>query len=143
VTLWRHRLAVAIDALGTDSPLGRHLPVETATVQLPTGERLRVPTAAETLRLQAYLLLCRNAASDYVELAALAESVGEDNAALVLSGIDRYYSSRRRDRPWIATQLVRRLADPRPSGGTPEGDWSAVRRRCLTLAVAMLEEESV
>ncbi|MEI7915021.1 MAG: MMPL family transporter [Mycobacteriaceae bacterium] len=149
VTLWRHRLTVALDALGTDGTLTRRMPVETTTVQLPTGERLRVPTAAETLRLQAYLLLCRNATSDYIELSALADSIGDDNAALVLSGMDRYYSSGNpdgagsTDRAGIATGLVRTLADPQPAAGDAEGDWSAVRRRCLRLAVAMLEEESV
>jgi RND superfamily putative drug exporter len=48
----------------------------------------------------------------------------------------------------MATQLVRRLADPRPSDvddehwSDPEvkADWEEVRQRCLSVAVAMLEE---
>jgi RND superfamily putative drug exporter len=48
----------------------------------------------------------------------------------------------------MATQLVRRLADPVPSdgpdiaaaGADDETEWARVRQRCLSVAVAMLEE---
>ena len=46
----------------------------------------------------------------------------------------------------MATQLVRRLADPDPadgpdlSGPDAEAAWAKVRQRCLSVAVAMLEE---
>jgi RND superfamily putative drug exporter len=48
----------------------------------------------------------------------------------------------------VATQLVRRLADPQPSDEhdsvmsdpDAEADWATVRQRCLSVAVAMLEE---
>ena len=51
----------------------------------------------------------------------------------------------------MATQLVRRLADPQPSdehdtrmsGPEAEADWAKVRQRCLSVAVAMLEEDEV
>lgn len=152
VTMWRGRLAVALDALETDAAVARRSPVETAFVQLPSGDRLQIPTGAETLRLKSYLVLCRNHRSDYAELASLAQLLGVDNAATVLSRIDRYYASGRPGRRWIATQLVRRLADPSPSddpadpgaaaaGGDP--GWETVRQQCLALAVAMLEEELV
>lgn len=146
VTLWRGRLAVALDALGTDAAVARRSPVETTHVQLPTGDRLQIPTGAETLRLQSYLVLCRNNRSDYAELARLADSLGTGTAAAVLAGIDRYYSSGRPDRRWIATQLVRRLADPAPSDEVPPSgpataEWETVRQRCLALSVSMLEEE--
>ena len=74
-----------------------------------------------------------------------------ENAAVVLAGIDRYYSSGQASaqpgRQWIATQLVRRLADPMPSDdgdptGTPALGWDTVRQTCLNLAVAILEEAS-
>jgi len=152
VMLWRSRLTVAIDALtvdtaATDAAMLRRSPVETTTVQLPTGDRLQIPTAAETLRLQAYLLLCRNRASDYEALASAAESMGVDSAAVVLAGIDRYYTSRHSSRLWIATRLVCLLADPHPSGDTDpqpgaQRDWITVSGNCLTLAVAMLEGET-
>ena len=145
--MWRGRLAVALDALQTDAATARLSPVETTNVALPTGDRLQIPTGAETLRLQSYLVLCRNNRADYVQLAELVDANGVDNAAVVLAGIDRYYSSGQQpERQWIATQLVRRLADPMPGdgdpGGSPDPGWETVRQTCLNLAVAILEEAS-
>ena len=151
VTMWRGRLAVALDALETEAPVRRRSPVETTNVQLPTGDRLQIPTAAETLRMKSALVLCRNQRSDYAELVDLVDAMNIDNATLVLAGIDGYYSSGRPERSWIATQLVRRLADPIPTeapddgrwtGPEAEAEWDDVRRRCLALAVAILEEAS-
>ncbi len=59
--MWRGRLSVAIDALESETDTAdrpmyeRRCPVETTHVQLPTGDRLLVPTGAETLRLKGYL----------------------------------------------------------------------------------------
>ena len=175
VTMWRGRLAVALDALETDAAVRRRSPVETTNVQLPTGDRLQIPTAAETLRMQSFLVLCRNSASDFAVTADLADAMGVRNAARVLAGVDGYYSAGRRERLWIATQLVRRLADPIPaeaadgerwsgpdgerwsgpdgerwsgpdgerwSGPDGEARWGDVRKRCLSLAVAIMEEAS-
>ncbi|MBW0016303.1 MAG: MMPL family transporter [Mycobacterium sp.] len=164
VTLWRRRLSVALDALETrpsdkaaERPAyQRRSPVEATNVQLPTGDRLLVPTGAETLRLKGYLIMCRNSCRDYAEFADMVETLEPETAALVLAGIDRYYCCqppRQRVGPlpeqqWMATQLVRQLADPHPVDLTddqwsdPEAraDWDEVRQRCLSVAVAMLEE---
>jgi uncharacterized membrane protein YdfJ with MMPL/SSD domain len=152
VTMWRGRLAVALDALATaadaDRPTVRRLgPMETTNVLLPTGDRLQIPTGAETLRLKSYLIMCRNNARDYAEFADLVESMETQTAAVVLAGMDRYYCGQRLRSQWVATQLVRRLADPHPSdddedwmGPDAESDWAHVRQRCLSVAVAMLEE---
>jgi uncharacterized membrane protein YdfJ with MMPL/SSD domain len=153
VTLWRGRLSVALDALQADADndqpeFERCSPVETTHVQLPTGDRLQIPTGAETLRLKGYLILSRNSSRDYTEFAELVETMDAENAAVVLAGMDRYYSGQSPRRQWIASQLVRRLADPHPSDidndSWPESDtkadWEGVRRRCLAVAVAMLEE---
>ena len=119
-------------------------------MQLPTGDRLQIPTAAEALRMKAFLVLCRNTRADFSDLAGLADAMGIDNAASVLAGIDRYYSAGRPERLWLATQLVRRLAEPIPldeaddrsdRSQTPAA-WDDVRRRCLSLSVAILEEAS-
>lgn len=150
VTMWRGRLTVALDALATDTEVRRRSPMETTNVQLPTGDRLQIPTAAETLRLKSYLLLYRNSRSDYADLADLVDAVDLDNAAMVLARIDSYYSAGPpQRRQWITTQLVRRLADPTPSdtpdadaGGGWDAGWEDVRQRCLSLAVAILEEAS-
>jgi RND superfamily putative drug exporter len=153
VTMWRDRLSVALDALETASgaehvPMERRSPVETTNVQLPTGDRLQIPTGAETLRLKSYLIMCRNSSRDYAEFADLVESMETHTAAEVLAGMDRYYCGQHSRKQWIATQLVRRLADPQPSdehdtrmsGPEAEADWAKVRERCLSVAVAMLEE---
>ncbi len=151
--MWRGRLSVALDALETEAdsdrpPVERRSPVETTNVQLPTGDRLQIPTGAETLRLKSYLVMCRNSTKDFAEFAELVDSMETQTAAVVLAGMDRYYCGDRSRKQWVATQLVRRLADPHPSdehdtrmsGPDAEADWAKVRERCLSVAVAMLEE---
>ncbi|WP_156689261.1 MMPL family transporter [Mycobacterium sp. Marseille-P9652] len=154
VTVWRGRLSVALDALQTgcdddDQPhYERSSPVETTHVQLPTGDRLMIPTGAEALRLKGYLIMCRNSRRDYADFADMVQTVEPETAALVLAGMDRYYCSQPPKRHWIASQLVRQLADPHPSDlsdhsapdAHDEADWEEVRQRCLSVAVAMLEE---
>ena len=153
VTLWRGRLSVALDALQADTEpdqprFERSSPLETTHVQLPTGDRLQVPTGAETLRLKGYLIMSRNSSRDYAEFAELVDTMEAETAAVVLAGMDRYYSGQSPRRQWIASQLVRRLADPHPADldndGWPESDtkadWEGVKQRCLSVAVAMLEE---
>nr|WP_090341272.1 MMPL family transporter [Mycolicibacterium malmesburyense]CRL71054.1 putative RND superfamily drug exporter [Mycolicibacterium malmesburyense] len=153
VTMWGGRLAVALDALETASEcehavMERLSPMETTNVQLPTGDRLQIPTGAETLRLKGYLIMCRNTTRDYAEFADLVDCMDTRTAAEVLSTMDRYYSGSQSRKQWVATQLVRRLADPQPSdehdtrmsGPEAEAEWAKVRERCLSVAVAMLEE---
>jgi RND superfamily putative drug exporter len=153
VILWRGRLSVALEALETEAeaaraPMERLSPMETTNVQLPTGDRLQIPTGAETLRLKSYLIMCRNTIRDFAEFAELVDSMETQTAAVVLAGMDRYYCGERSRKQWVATQLVRRLADPQPSdehdtrmsGPEAEADWAKVRERCLSVAVAMLEE---
>ncbi len=156
VTMWRGRLDVALDALAaqagaTDesrSFMRRSSPLETTNVLLPTGDRLQIPTGAETLRLKSFLIIQRNTTRDFTDFAELVDSMGIQTAAEVLSGMDRYYSCQPARRHWVATQLVRRLAEPRPSdapesavsGPGADREWARVRQGCLTVAVAMLEE---
>ncbi len=154
VTMWRGRLSVALDALETEADsthpaVERRSPVETTNVQLPTGDRLQIPTGAETLRLKSYLIMCRNSTRDYAEFAELVDVMETQTAAVVLAGMDRYYCSQQSKRQWVATQLVRRLADPHPydvddddrwSGPDAAAEWEKIRQRCLSVAVAMLEE---
>jgi RND superfamily putative drug exporter len=151
--MWRGRLSVALDALETEADVGhpaveRHSPVETTNVQLPTGDRLQIPTGAETLRLKGYLIMCRNSSRDYAEFAELVDAMEAQTAAVVLAGMDRYYCSQPSGGQWVATQLVRHLADPHPSDLPDDSwtepdaaaDWDKVKQRCLSVAVAMLEE---
>jgi len=152
VTLWRGRLSVALDALQTNGAgqqrYERRSPVETTHVQLPTGDRLLVPTGAEALRLKCYLIMCRNSCRDYADFADMVDTVEPETAALVLAGMDKYYCCQSPGRDWMVSQLVRQLADPHPcdlpdekaSNADGEADWEVVRQRCLSVAVAMLEE---
>ncbi len=78
------------------------------------GRRLVIPTAGEILRIKAWLALSRNQTRDYLDVAALADEMGLDEAAAVLQGIDDYYADLNRRPEAVATQLVRQLADPRP-----------------------------
>jgi hypothetical protein len=91
----------------------RDRPLESTEVEV-RGKRLLVPTAAEILRIKAWLALRRNQTRDYLDIAALADNMGLDDAAVVLRGIDDYYADVNRRPEAVATQLARQLADPRP-----------------------------
>ena len=91
----------------------RSRPLETVEIEV-RGKRAVVPTAAEILRIKAWLALSRNQTRDYLDIAALADRIGLDEAATVLSGIDDYYADINTQPEAVATQLVRQLADPRP-----------------------------
>lgn len=91
----------------------RSRPLESTEIDI-RGKRLVVPTAAEILRIKAWLTLSRNQTRDYLDIAALADRIGLDEAAAVLRDIDDYYADINRQPEAVATQLVRQLADPRP-----------------------------
>lgn len=91
----------------------RGRPLETTEVDI-AGKRLVVPTEAEILRIKAWLALTRNQTRDYLDIAGLADDIGLDEAAEVLSGIDEYYADVNRRPEAVASQVARQLADPRP-----------------------------
>lgn len=128
----------------------RGRPLETIEVQV-RGQRLVVPSAAEILQVKSWLALSRNQTRDYLDIAALAESMGLDEGAGVLRGIDDYYDDINRRPEAVATQLVRQLADPRPRDAEVTTqlasykaldprwhDWSAVKAVLADLAERML-----
>ena len=129
----------------------RRRPLEVEEV--PVGKRLlRVPTLEEIVRIKAWLCLMRNATRDYLDFSALADALGEEKTADVVSRIDDYYedqigASGRR----VATQVARQLAEPRP-GDLSEvdldayrkleqrwQDWGAVTDACRRIAVKVLD----
>ena len=75
---------------------------------------LTVPTAREALRIKSWLALSRNQTCDYLDIAALADHLGVDEAATTLRGMDDYYDDLNERDEAVTTQLVRQLADPRP-----------------------------
>jgi hypothetical protein len=92
----------------------RTRPLETIEIEVEPGVVVVAPTAAETLRVKAYLVVQRNVVRDYLDVAALSEHLGLDAAAGVLSGIDAYYADRSEEPASVLTSLVIALADPSP-----------------------------
>lgn len=132
----------------------RTRPLETVQVELASGRTLRVPTAAETLRIKGFLAVRRNQTRDYLDVAALADRWGTEAAADVLARIDDYYADQHGQGRGVAAQLARQLADPRPADSSVTRqldsyrnlarrwrDWGQVRAACRELAAAMLEAE--
>jgi hypothetical protein len=126
--------------------LMRSRPLEIAEVEVQ-GKRLTVPTAAEILRIKAWLAISRNQTRDYLDVAALADHIGLDEAAAVLKDIDDYYADVNPRPEAVATQLVRQLSDPRPRDAEVTErladykaldprwhDWSTVKATLVDLA---------
>lgn len=132
----------------------RTRPLEVVEIRLPSGATLRAPTPDETLRVKGYLVVARNQARDYLDVAALADRYGVAHAADVLAHIDDFYADQRpRGVSGVATQLLRQLADPRPADPRSveqlthyKGlkrrwtDWDEVRGVCRALATAMVTQ---
>jgi hypothetical protein len=127
----------------------RSRPLETSDVEV-RGKRLVVPTVEEILRIKAWLCLNRNQTRDYLDIAALADQIGLEEAATVLAGMDDYYADINRRPEAVSTQLARQLADPRPRDPDVTEqltgykaldprwhDWSAVKRLLADLAQKM------
>ncbi len=93
----------------------RKAPLEVTTVTVPSGGEVTVPTIEETLRIKAFLIVRRNQTRDYLDLAALSERLGVDQAAKVLSGIDDYYADQHGGGDGVSSQLARQLTDPQPA----------------------------
>jgi hypothetical protein len=132
----------------------RTRPLEVTQLTLPSGRVLTVPTAEETLRIKGFLIVRRNQTRDYLDVAALADRYGLDEAAGTLARIDDYYADQHAGGRGIAAQLARQLADPRPRDAsvttqldayrnlaTRWTDWGEVRSVCGRLAAGMLEAE--
>lgn len=131
----------------------RRTPLETVEVWLPSGEVVTAPTPHETLRVKAFLIVRRNQARDYLDVAALADRIGVDSAAGVLARIDDYYADQHGGGDGVASQVARQLADPRPKDRSTTRnlrqyknlaarwhDWDEVVAVCRRLASAMLGE---
>lgn len=114
--------------------------------------RLKVPTLEEITRIKEWLVLRRNATRDYLDVVALADRLGHDEAVGVALGLDEYYEDQqgpggRR----IATQLAKQLAEPRPYDLSEVDlghyrrleqrwrDWPTVADASRRLAVGILE----
>ena len=89
----------------------REAPLETEILAIG-GVRLRIPTAAETLRIKAILILRRNATRDYVDFAVLADHLGAAETAKALEDFDRLYPQPNGES--ALQQLLAQLSDASP-----------------------------
>lgn len=130
--------------------LRRSRPLETCEVVLDAEHVVVAPTAAEALRVKAYLVVQRNAVRDYLDVVALAAHIGHEEAITILAAIDDYYDDRSGEFGSVRTALVLRLALPEPRDvevtqelprykGLAEcwHDWEAVVAACEQLALGL------
>lgn len=94
--------------------LRRTRPLETCRVEVGDGRSVVAPTPDEMLRVKAYLVVQRNLVRDFLDVVALADHLGIDEAVRVISGIDEYYDDRSGEPASVLTSLVIALADPSP-----------------------------
>lgn len=128
----------------------RTRPLETILVEVAPGLTVTAPTAAEALRVKAYLVVQRNQVRDYLDVVALSDHLGFLDSVGVLSGIDDYYVDRSGDEGSVLTSLVLALAEPRPRDVEVTGeldryrglvprwhDWADVVEACQELALGL------
>jgi hypothetical protein len=133
--------------------LRRRRPLETEEVKLDETYAVQVPTAAETLRVKAYLIVQRNQVRDYLDVVALADRYGVGPSAAVLAAIDDYYVDRSQVTDSVLTALVERLSAPAPRDErvirqlkryrrlNPRWhNWATVVEACQSLGDALLRE---
>lgn len=128
----------------------RAAPLETTTVELPDGRRLRIPTVGEMLRIKAFLVVERNATRDYLDVAALAHHLGLARSAAALRPMNEMYGEFAGENGDILASLTVRFTHPEPydlaevdlseyKGIVPPwNDWAAVLDQCRALAEALL-----
>ena len=131
---------------------GRSAPLETTTIDLPRGRKLRIPTVEEMLRIKAYLTVERNATRDYLDVAALSHHLGLRASARALDHMNQLYAEFAGEGGSMLNSVVVRLSSPEPYDlgevdlGEYKGiiaawsDWRAVERQCRALALAVLDE---
>src|SRR5215831_8842087 len=68
----------------------RDQPLETTRIER-FGKTLLVPTQEEMLRIKGVLILQRNATRDYLDFAALAQSLGDERVVSAFQTFDRLY----------------------------------------------------
>lgn len=130
----------------------RRRPLEVAELHLASGGAVTVPTIEETLRIKAFLIVRRNQTRDHLDLAALADHIGLEQAAEVLVRIDDFYADQHGDDgDGVASRLVRQLSDPLPADRSTTtqlrsyrrldrrwSEWSAVTEVLAELAERMI-----
>lgn len=133
----------------------RTRPLETCRIEIAPDVEVTAPTAEESLRIKAYLVVQRNHVRDYLDVVALADHVGLDPALATLKTIDDHYVDRSGQDDSVLTSLVLRLADPSPQDIEVTRElphykglvarwqrWEDVVSACQDLALRLAEAES-
>lgn len=89
----------------------RSEPLETMEMEC-FGQKVRLPTVAEMLRIKAALILKRNATRDYLDFVALSDRLGESAMASALGRFDEIYPQPNGES--ALQQLQIQLASPLP-----------------------------
>jgi hypothetical protein len=128
----------------------RSAPLETVEVRIPKAGRLRLPTAAEMLRVKAFLIVDRNATRDYLDVAALSHHLGLHASCVAVGRLNELYADFVGEGGDMLTSLVVRLAAPEPYDLTeidlseykgivsPWNDWRSVVNQCASLGAQLL-----
>ena len=126
----------------------RDQPLDTTEIER-FGQRLTVPTLAEMLRIKAVLILKRNTTRDYLDFAALADRIGDEDAVLALRSFDSIYPQPNGES--ALQQLQIQLASPLPYDldevnlseykhlASRWQDWSAVQSACAAYATLIFD----
>lgn len=129
----------------------REEPLATTEVEAH-GQRITVPTQAEILRIKGVLILRRNAMRDYIDFAALADSMGESLVAEALQAFDRLYPQPYGQSALLQLQI--HLANPIPFDlgdlnlekykhlASMWSDWNSVKEACANTAIAIFDRLS-
>lgn len=129
--------------------LARSEPLETTEVDYG-GTRIRVPTAGESLRIEAVSILMNNATRDYLGFAVWADQIGDGTTSQALQPFDRLYPLESGES--ALQQLLAQLAGARPydlAEADPSQqpdldprwhDWQAVKTACARLAAVIFDQ---
>jgi hypothetical protein len=122
----------------------------TVPLQITHVRGLRVPTAAEMLRVKAFLLTERRATRDFLDVAALALHLGESGASEAAALLNLVYGPRT-PQTWISAFAEACEGDPVDFGMVPLAtykglqapltDWDFVITRCRQLGRTLLKHE--
>jgi hypothetical protein len=127
----------------------REQPLETTEIDVG-AIRVRVPTAAEMLRIKAVLILKRNATRDYLDFAALSSHLGDTGTVSALRNFDELYPQSNDES--ALQQLQIQLSEPLPydlesvelteyKNIAPEWQsWAAIADTCHLAATLIFDE---
>jgi len=126
----------------------REKPLETTQIVFQ-GQTVTVPTQEEILRIKAALILKRNATRDYLDFAALADQLGEDQTIHALHDLDELYPQPNGES--ALQQLQIQFSNPMPydleETKLPEyknlaakwHDWASVKQTCAHIGRLLLD----